>query len=243
MLNQLAKARAALRTVLLWLLARFGVAGGDTSASASDSLCHPVPAPAKPERAPTRSRPIKSAWATERFSDGRFAEALKPPLSPGEAAQQFVGWLRQVHETGDYAARGLLTRYAEFCEVEKRMPVPGNMILAALKAVPGVYKLQAKGTTKDGKRHRPTRWVIGPADPSTMGLTLEAECSAAERETSNGGAPYRARACDAPRVVSIEGFARRSRQPQASEAHQSSHPAAGQTPPAAAPEPRPRRAP
>jgi hypothetical protein len=103
-----------------------------------------------------------SAWATERLEDGRYAGLLRPQIHANDAAKQFVSWLRSVGETGEYSPQRVLALYAEFCELERQTPTPDNVLLGALKDVRGVRKLQAKGTTKDGKRHRPTRWVIEP---------------------------------------------------------------------------------
>ena len=126
----------------------------------------PVPASATPtgdsDLRVSRHENASVTWATERLPDGRYAALLKPPMPPRQAAHELAAWLRQVGELGEHSPRKLLALYAELAELERRSPVPDNMLLAALKGVPGVRKVLATGVRKAGKRHRPTLWVIEP---------------------------------------------------------------------------------
>jgi len=115
-----------------------------------------------------RHRPSSAAWATERLPDGRFASLLKPPLPADEAAHEFVAWLRDVGELGEHSAQTVAALYGEYCELERRTPTPDILLLHALKGISGVSKRQARGLFVDGKRSRPTRWIVEPVPMKPM---------------------------------------------------------------------------
>ncbi len=126
---------------------------------ASDASQHPLPPSGT--RAADEVRPPPT-WAIEELIMGCHAEPLKAPLNARDAAEQFVAWLRATGAVGEFPVRTLTSLYLEHCEGERHTPVATNILLGELKKVEGVFKLQAKGISKAGKRHRPTRWVVGP---------------------------------------------------------------------------------
>jgi hypothetical protein len=87
---------------------------------------------------------------------------LSPPLHAKVAAVKFVDWLREYKITGEFTSVQIWNLYCEFAEFDRRIPCSDNMFLGALGTVDKRISKRLVNMQKNGKRTRPTVWVIEP---------------------------------------------------------------------------------
>jgi hypothetical protein len=87
---------------------------------------------------------------------------LRAPLPAKEAAVKFVDWMRECKITGEFTSAQIYNLYCEFAEADRRTPSPENWFLSALGSVDKRITKRLVNVQKDGKRSRPTMWIIEP---------------------------------------------------------------------------------
>jgi hypothetical protein len=90
------------------------------------------------------------------------AAAGKLTLTPQDAADRFLAWLRATNHTGKFSGGELRALYRNHCLASGLAWSPENLMREALRDLPGVSKYSTYRKVK-GQRVRPVVWEIGEA--------------------------------------------------------------------------------
>lgn len=88
------------------------------------------------------------------------AAAGKLTLTPQDAAERFLGWLRATNHMGKFSGAQLRDLYRNHCLASGLAWSPENLMREALRDLPGVSKYSTYRKVK-GQRVRPVVWEIG----------------------------------------------------------------------------------
>ena len=102
--------------------------------------------------APAEIAALESATIDEATSHQRRL------LSPADAANDFVGWLRATGRTGNYSNEALDAIYDIHCRQTKRNPCPVNQLRKHMRGI-GIYRSRPN-SKKNGSRSRAVKWTI-----------------------------------------------------------------------------------
>jgi hypothetical protein len=86
--------------------------------------------------------------------------AGKLTLTPQDAADRFLAWLRATNHTGKFSGAELRALYRNHCLASGLAWSPENLMREALRDLPGVSKYSTYRKVK-GQRVRPVVWEIG----------------------------------------------------------------------------------
>jgi hypothetical protein len=86
--------------------------------------------------------------------------AGKLTLTPQDAAERFLAWLRATNHTGKFSGAELRALYRNHCLASGLAWSPENLMREALRDLPGVSKYSTYRKVK-GQRVRPVVWEIG----------------------------------------------------------------------------------
>ena len=165
---------------LVKVLARLQASTNPGAASGFAGLPPSVIAPAKPLaklphatgiHATPSATPSATPWKP--LPQGPYAPLIqlkgapgKLVLTPAEAAERFLSWLRATGHMGQFFSDDLRGLYRNHCIDQGLAWAPENWLREALSQLPGVSRTQTYQRVK-GQRVRPVVWEIRE-DPSPM---------------------------------------------------------------------------
>lgn len=117
----------------------------------------PIPAPVDNVAPPGPIESKKRAKVAPR------SKTLSPPAEDVTAeAQAFLDWIRGHCLTGEYGNSDLSALYVRYLSAERIEPASENFLREAMLSLPGCRKEIRKERLPDGRRWKPTIWIIDP---------------------------------------------------------------------------------
>ena len=107
------------------------------------------------------------------YQDIPFFAAAGVTRPADMAARQFLAAIRDRELVVEFSAGELSTAYIDWCRKTGQKAFAIDTFKAALGRLDGVYKDQPSQYVR-GRRHRPTRWIISPADMQAEPMRIAA---------------------------------------------------------------------